>query len=417
MTPNELQSLEKLQIGDIKSAMDQIKYLIIENNAVKTKLSDLYAELDKKVNLESNYLTEQVPVTVIGSGVVSATGSNIVGTETLFTTEIHPGDSIKIGIETQVVETIVSDTALTTVDPFTNSTNQVYAITKLINPEVLIGNFEFGITNGKIFNGIVKQNSVFQSFGRMTDPNDIINVQYAQRLATPAMIRANNSILRTGDTVGDPTSTITPVDTRYIYNMTNLVWNFDSQCNAYYGGVIDEANTDLGRSSFINRGYLLDTLSDNSTAYKNDFFTAHWASESHAGIPIVGVGGYNIFNIAGTPPNNKTGSINLYFSSSSSGLNCVKECTILVSINGYMDMTRTDDGHGGLIAQIALGSNVVSKMLNYETHSNAHGSAAVIGSSCLAIVHCMPGDIIAAGLGQMSDLNTIHSYLSITMLR
>jgi hypothetical protein len=236
MNLSELQALEKIQIGDIKSAIDQIKYLIIQNNQTQANLNKIFQELDTKVNLQSEYLTALDPILKIGSGTVSANGINVTGIGTLFTREISVGNSIKIGTETQVVATIVDDLNLTVVSAFTStSVNQVYGVLKLLSKEVLTGNFEFGVTNGTPFAGVVNQGSVFQYYGRMTDPYDIINVQFAQRLFTPAMIRAANSILRTGDTVGDASLV-------YEYLFKNVNWTFDTSSSVYYDGPITQPN-------------------------------------------------------------------------------------------------------------------------------------------------------------------------------
>lgn len=416
MTPSELQALEKIQIGDIKSAMDQIKYLIIKNNEAQVNINKIYNALDEKVNLKSKLITVGVPILEIGSGTVSATLSTVTGTGTLFTREFIVGNSIKIGTEIIAVASITSDTLLTVDFDFDfDYTDQVYGIEKIINPEVLTGNFNFGVTNGDIFNGIVNQGSILQHYGRMTNDYDVINVQYAKRLSTPAMIRAANSILRTGDYVG-PDTIASPSD-KYTYNFQNIVWTFDTSVQAYYAGAIDQADTDQARLSFINRGYVDLKLANFDSAMRASYFGANWINENQTGIAIASVAGATIVNLFNTAPTNLVGNMSTYFTPSTSGLQCIKECTILVSVNGFKNDTSTRNGESGCFSLIAKDSVLISKSVDLPTHSDMHGSAATIATSCFAVVNMVAGEKLLAGIGSYGIANILHSYISISLLR
>ena len=82
-----------------------------------------------------------------------------------------------------------------------------------------------------------------------------------------------------------------------------------------------------------------------------------------------------------------------------------------------MDQVNTQDGWGGLSSIIGVDTNVVSRSLDHQTHSNAHGSGATIGTSSFSIVNCIVGTKVAVGIGNVASLNTIHSFMSISLLR
>lgn len=240
MNPQVFSLLEKLKAGDIKSAMDQIKYLCTQISLLQSDIADIYTELNGKVDLVSEMQDGATIVTKIGIGVIASvtnSGTTLIGTGTLFTKNVALGNQIKIGAETTTItafDPVTPDTSITVSPALTGTyTNAIYAIIKPATQEVLTGDFNFGVLNGDQFNGTVLQGSTFQHYGRMSQPNDIVNVLFVQKAVQPVMVRAQNAIQRNGDTITGPSTTGAP---RYLYSFDYTNITFGAHTEVQYLG-------------------------------------------------------------------------------------------------------------------------------------------------------------------------------------
>ena len=233
--------LEKIRIGDLKSAKDQLRYLCGQISNIQTNIAAIYEELATKVDLASAMQSGSTVVTKVGTGIigsVSSDGVTITGTGTLFTEETETGNEIRIGAETTYITAVTSDTIITVSPALTVTTysNVIYAIVKNATKEVLTGDFNFGVLNGSIFNGTVLQGSTFQQYGRMSQQNDIVNVSFVQKSVNPVMVRAQNAIQRNGDSItgtsGNP----------YTYNFNYLSWAFGANTDLRYDGIVSNGD-------------------------------------------------------------------------------------------------------------------------------------------------------------------------------
>lgn len=419
MQLTELQILENLKNGDIRSAMDQLRLLIKQNNDTQNNIKKIFEELDKKVNLKSKYLTELNPVTEIGTGVITVSGLDIIGIGTLFTNEIIIGNSIKVGTETRIIDSIIDDTHATITESFTtDSSNQVYGIVKLISRELLTGNFEFGQTNAETFNGVINKSSTFQHYGRMTHPYDIINVQFAQRLFNPAMARAMNAIQRDGDTVGLETLN---GEEKYNYLLRNLTWNFNPTTEAYYNGLINAER----RDSFVNLGYVNDIINNVITTFRTEFFFARWVFEQQSSMG-------NTLSILGATWNSpfingpeEHDNFYPYFSVTPTGLKCLIPCVVEVTLDAWADFVYTGihtpyNGSGiqGMIYNSRL-NKIYTKSVDHSSASDSHASFRHFNVSCSTVIKCVKDDVIVTCIGTIPGgaPSNIHTYCSISRMR
>lgn len=269
-------AIEKIKHGDIKSAMDQLHFLTSEIVLLNAQVENLYAELAKKVNLTSQALNGALNKTVLGSGVVSVNGTNIDGIGTSFKTECAVGNLIKVGLESATITNIDNDTSITTNVSLTACSNQIYAIVKNATQELLTGDFQFGELNGDRYNGVITQDSTLQHFGRMTSPNDVVNVQFVQRAVNPAMARALNAIQRDGDIVGLETVESIYDRYNYLFRNINLILGDPSLGNtdAKYYGPIEDNNHILVKKSLDDAIFAIT---------QKRYFTTPWYTDS---IPI-----------------------------------------------------------------------------------------------------------------------------------
>lgn len=104
---------------------------------------------------------------------------------------------------------------------------------------VQTGNFEYGVLNGAVYNGVINKSSTLKHYGRISDPADVVNVSFVQKTVNPAIVLAQNAIQRNGDTVGLATGT-----TRYNYLFRNCDINLGSASYPngevkYYGPITD----------------------------------------------------------------------------------------------------------------------------------------------------------------------------------
>jgi hypothetical protein len=252
MDLKSISAIEKIKIGDIKSAMDQLHFLCSQVSNIKENITAIYEALSEKVDLTSAMQDGSTVVTKVGSGIISSVstdGVTVTGTGTLFTAETQTGDGIRIGSETTYITAVTSDTVITVSPALTGSySNVIYAIVKNATKEVLTGDFNFGILNGNIFNGSVIQGSTFQHYGRMSQPNDIVNISFVQKSVNPVMVRAQNAIQRNGDSVaGTPGS-------EYSYTFNYLTWAFGANTDVRYDGIVSNGD------NIVNVNYITNAI-------------------------------------------------------------------------------------------------------------------------------------------------------------
>lgn len=375
-------ALEKLKTGDIKSAMDQLRYMSNEIVLLNTQVTNLYTELQKKVNLTSEKLNGAVAITKLGSGTVSTSAAIITGTNTLFQTDCSVGNIIKIGVETASIISISSNTSLTTNIAFSTMTNQLYAIIKNATQELLTGEFQYGELNGDPYNGVITQGSTLQQYGRMNAPNDVVNVQFVQRSVYPAMARALNAIQRDGDTVG--LATVANISDRYDYLFRNV--------NMTIGDSVS-GNSDLkyyGVNSNANNVATMADLADLLTTTGNTRFFAHWLATSVSARQGL------LCGFAGTPLQQSSNFYD-YFELTANGLTAKRNCNVLVIVSAQ---AGKNIGADILICEMAIKKNNIDMAYISSGYDGAGGGiGAPVGNSLQAALSLVIGDSIAAGPG------------------
>ena len=369
MNPN---ILEETKNKHLRSAADQVRALFGEVKDIYSQIENIQTELDLKVNLRSKKLLDgTVNYSVIGSGSVSASGFEVIGTNTSFTTECVISDQIKIGTETKTILTITDNTHLTidNVSPataFTSTyTDQVYAFIRPATRERLIGEFEFGQTNGTPFNGAINQGSVLTHAGRMTNPLDVVNINFVQKSVGPAMSRAINSIKRDGDIVG-PTTVVTGIQPVFYYTFQNCDFTytsgkiaFKSQCEVTYEGPCSD---DL---DIVNLG-ILKQYTNISQMYANwNVTTGNLATVSSS---LITVGSDVVANIlAPSIAVSESHNLNEYFDITSGGLVAKKNCIVHVDAGVYYDYDQGGNYHPhyicGVLYRVGVISTLISKLL------------------------------------------------------
>lgn len=225
---------------DLRSTEDQIKKLYQQAHDLQIAIDDIKLELDSKVDLisRSQSLNSVTTSNTIGSGVISSTGISdgtsitFSGIGTYFTSEIAAANvtltnyAIRLGAVSYPIISINNDSSLT-VSGTTNIsafTEQFYSIVKPVTAEQLVGDYEFGVLNGKLFNGRINQKSILSHYGRMADPYDVVNVQYVKNATYPILVKALQAIKRIGDSVGINSTT----GTTYSYTYHNCCFDFDN---------------------------------------------------------------------------------------------------------------------------------------------------------------------------------------------
>lgn len=254
MTPETLKIIEIIRQGDIRSAMDQIKAVCEDVKQTQLQLTDLYSALESKINSNSRSLEGNTYITIVGSGTITTSTSSyvIIGTNTAFNSELEVGWSIKIGNDTHVIESITDNEHLTLASyPSSNMSQQLFGIIKPVTKEQLIGDFQFGAFNNPSapFRGVINNGSSLEHYGRIAQPNDIINVNYMTKQLSPIARLAAKGISRFGDTINGSS-----------YKYQNCKIDFDSRCSVTYRG---------GSSSEFNIA-VIKNLTDLETAMRSD---------------------------------------------------------------------------------------------------------------------------------------------------
>lgn len=404
--------IERLKIAELKALIDIIRNNVNELTLTKQNIEDIYEKLNEKVNLTSRMMEGGTTYNTLGSGVISISGSNATGTGTLFTKECAIGNQIKVGTETQQIETILSDTSLTFIDPFVNTyTNNVYAIIKNATQEVLTGDYSFGELNGYPFRGIIKQGSSFEHYGRISEPYDLVNVKFLQRAVNPAMSRAQNAIQRDGDTIGLQGTNVLDADKlNYLFRNTKMV--FDSTADLkYLGPITDEEH-------LITLGYLSDYIG----SYANQDFYARWSGPKTS-FTVTSAFGYNWVSPFSKAPDENTSNFADYFEITNQGLKAKKKCKVFITIDAYSDFTNAASSSGsagiglfGIIGNVTK-NKILTQSYNHHSHSDQHGSSAAVPISCSTVVNCDINDIIICGSRLVARDSGITTYCSMTLMR
>lgn len=268
MNPQLFSALEKIKTGDLKSAMDQVYFLCSQISLAQQDILNIYTELENKVALQSRMQDGLSTVSKLGTGIISSItsgGTVLNGAGTLFSKETAIGNTIKIGAETTTItafDVAIPDTKIT-VSPAITGTylNQIYAIIKSSTKEVLTGDFDFGILNGLKFNGKIAKDSVLEHRGRMTDPTDVVNVNFVQKAVNPVMVRAQNAIQRDGDNITGPN-----INNKYNYVFDKVTMLFGIDSTLDFQGIISDP------TSLVTKAY----VDASSGGIIDDKFFAHW---------------------------------------------------------------------------------------------------------------------------------------------
>jgi hypothetical protein len=201
-----LSKIEKIEQVELSSVFGQLKNAYKKIKELEGDIDNLYEVLKTKVNLESQVNEKEFSKLYFGEGTVSiaATAKNVVGNGTSFSRRFSIGGKIKIGSFTGTVIKIDSDTAMLLDEACPISyENSIYALVVPRMFDELTGYYRFGGAQGKNFRGVVAEGSVLEHYGRVAMPNDVATVRAVQKYVQPAMTLAQNSIRRSGDTVGN----------------------------------------------------------------------------------------------------------------------------------------------------------------------------------------------------------------------
>lgn len=353
-----------------------LKRLSKELMSLKTYANKINAEVDKKVNLESQITDSELTKNHILTGVISATGTDVVGTNTLFTKELTQGFRLNISNESKIITKITDDTHASVEPPgFSSFANQLATITKPVTKEELVGSFSFGNLSTP-FNGSINKGSSLKHYGNMVDIADVVNVGFVLKSTNAALQRAAQAIQRDGDTVGDDASD------QLNYLFQNVKWTFNEYCNVLYYGSTADPNNILVRKDLDNYINGVDTI---------DFY-ARWNRLKKSGqMKSCKDDGVDVYSPTLHDPDEETGSFKDYFKPADDGLTCLKDCKILVTYNmaSLGNICGSWPGHAwhGYI------KDLTTKIL-YSYDSSGFGrsdndSGDIAGHvSCSAIIYC-----------------------------
>jgi uncharacterized protein YycO len=372
MNPHLLSALEKLKIGDIKSSMDQIRSLYGEVTLIKQEIETLFTELDSKVSLVSRKLDGPSTVSKLGTGIIASitnAGTVLNGTGTLFSKEVAIGNQIKIGSETVTVtglDSLSPDIKMTVTPALAGSyINQIFAIIKTATKELLKGEFDFGELNGDAFNGVVRQGSSLETYGRMTQPADVVNVNFVQKQTTPIMVRAQNAIQRDGDNI------VGPVGNRYTYFFNNTNIDFGSNVELTYSGVTSSPTNLVTRAN-------LDQVHN-----AKGFIYFKFESQT--------------INLATIPnPNEESNFLNNYFTLIGNSFVCNKPCLGLITASFSANTGIATDRKMALNWSINV-NNVIrakSETLSWSGSAGNNQNKEEITSTLFLMYSFIPGDKI-----------------------
>ena len=408
MNPQVLMALEKIKTGDLKSAMDQLRFLCGQISALQTDVENVYTELDGKVSLQSRMQDGALTVSRLGSGIIASvtnTGTTLNGSGTFFSKECAVGNQIKIGAETTTITGFDSTTPdlILTVSPALTGTyiNSIYAIIKSATAESLNGDYTFGTlngsdTSGSLFHGVVQKDSTFELRGRMSGPDDAVSVKFVQKAVNPVMVRAQNAIQRNGDNITGPTT-----GNRYVYSFNYTDFAFGPYSNLTYSGVFTGDPDQL-----VTRGYV-----DNQNAATIDYAYANWNYNSDVGhhnviTPSGTSAGVRCAFRTGVAPDEYSSNFADYFTITSLGIQLNPTLLlptghgILVSISANADWTD-NIGNDAYLANCVIYKNgtLIAKGSTYQDYAgSAHEVAAASTSATIGliksdylVVGCIPG--------------------------
>ena len=450
----EKTNLETIKHFDLRSIGDQVKGLYQRLHDAYVQIEDIKIELDSKVDLisKSQSLNSVTTHTRIGSGVISSTGIStggfitFTGLGTFFTTEINPSgtspivSAIRIDATTYSIATISDNNTLTVVsdDDIAAFDKVFYAIVKPATAEQLIGDYEFGSTNGRLFNGRINQNSILQHYGRMADPFDVVNIEYVHRTNYPILIQALKAIKRYGDTVGN-------VDSggwqrgMYTYNYRNCDFIFDNSirnpsalptkfefnyfdvkftdCNSIIFkncpnvsfGLPGGPTTDVkyyGLTSDPNNMVVRKDLNDLKDSLLDSRFHANWWSgdplrPGWGGQPEgkfkARMGDHTICPFDSAPDDASPNFLNKYFTTSANGL-IVKpgiKCVITISVDVTTHSSTGSDIYQALAVITKSGALINFASGGYDAGGGNQGSNAF--ASVTSTITLNEGDLLVAG--------------------
>lgn len=341
-----------------KMVHDEIYGLTKKYSNIISSLNDMQENLNKKVNLTSEQVDGSTTTSKLGSGTININGTTLTGDSTLFLSELSPGDTLKISTYSFVIQSIDSSTTAYVIENLNNIylNNQIYSIIKLSTKEVLNGPFSFGDLKNT-FQGRIGEGSILEHYGRMTQPNDLVNLNFVKKSVTPALVLARKAIQRTGDTI-ESLDESSPYN--YIYN----------NCNLYYNNIkMVIGQDDTSRvSSFEYHGITtgdyniitrkdLKQLTDNYTSVNS---TYGLVSKNYSGAAS-GV------SIVLTPDVNN--NLTEYFTINNSTLTCQKDCVFLLNFKASGKTTVGQDCSISLSASLTAGGQVIDQDISKDWSS------------------------------------------------
>jgi hypothetical protein len=407
----EKPEIEVIKDVYLKSALSQIFEAFVKLQQLGITIDDIYTQLNKKVNLVSDMLDGETTAKILGPGTVTASSTNVVGTNTFFKRYMMPGNQIQIGSEISTIDVITDDTHMTVMTPFVSSyTDVIYSIIRDATREELMGDFNFGQLNGEQFRGVIQEGSYLEHYGRIATPNDVVNVRYVQKSVGPAIVLAQNAIKRSGDTVGAvPISGTLPT----AFNFINCDFLFDEHCTLRFKGVVSELDlTQVATVKYVN-----DMIQTHVDTYIAQLFYAQWVCDNCQSLS--GAGGlWRPLSVTPFTHNTNGSQYNEYFTIGTYGLTCIKACSILLTMDTFQDSYHNNSQNEGslLVGNITQNAIQLSAGQSFMEASNTIGSEHKPAFSCSAIIECSIGDVIACGVVGNRP-GAIHAYTSLTRLR
>ena len=340
-----------------KMVYDEIHELAKRYSNIISSINDMRGDLNKKVNLKSEQIDGPSTTSRLGSGTVSISDTALIGNSTLFLSELSVGDTIKVSLYSFIIKTIDSSSYATIENPTNISlSDQIYSIIKPTTKEVLSGAFSFGNLENA-FQGKIGEESIFEHYGRMTQPNDLVNLNFVKRSVTPVLVLARKAIQRTGDTI-ESLDESSPYE--YIYNNCDLYYNnikmIIGQDDTYRASSFEYHGVTTGDYNIITRKDLKQIV-DSYTSINSSYGLV---SKNYSGAPSGAL-------ITLTPDINN--NLTEYFTINNSTLTCQKDCVFLFNFKASGKTVTGQDCTISLSASLTEGGQILDQDISKDWSS------------------------------------------------